>query len=97
MRNPKSPFYIKPRIDFDLFRWRLHFRAAANSRAVQRTVPVALELSRMSLALYEDLVAREELDCGFAKSGLLGIYRTSRGWEDALEQARLLSEFGTPR
>ncbi len=96
MFNPKSPFYIKPRIDFDLFRWLLHFRAAANSRAVQRTVPVALELSRMSLALYEDLVAREELECGFAKAGLLGIYRTSRGWEDALEQARLLSEFGIP-
>ena len=94
MFNPKSPFYIKPRIDFDLFRWLLHFRAAANARAVHRTLPVAIELGRASLALYEDLVAREELDCGFVKAGLLGVYRTPRGYEEGVEEARLLSEHG---
>jgi D-amino-acid dehydrogenase len=94
MFNPKSPFYIKPRIDFDLFRWLLHFRAAANQPAVDRTLPSAIALGRASLELYEDLVAREELDCGFAKTGLLGIYKTKRGFEEALEQAQLLSEAG---
>jgi D-amino-acid dehydrogenase len=96
MFNPKSPFYIKPRIDFDLFRWLLHFRAAANHSAVRRTLPVAIGLSRASLELYEDLVSREELDCGFVKAGLMGIYNTPRGFEEALEEARLLSEFGVP-
>ena len=94
MFNPKSPFYIKPRIDFDLFRWLLHFRAAANHRAVHRTLPVAIELGGASLALYEDLVSREELDCGFVKAGLLGVYRTPRGYEDGMEEARLLTEHG---
>lgn len=96
MFNPKSPFYIKPRIDFDLFRWLLHFRAAANIRAVHKTVPVALELSRASLELYEDLVTREELDCGFVKAGLLGIYRTQHGWQGGQEESELLSELGIP-
>ena len=29
MLSPESPFYIKPRLDLDLLRWLLRFRAAA--------------------------------------------------------------------
>ena len=94
MFNPESPFYIQPRLSIDLLRWLWHFRAAANRRAVERSLSVLSAISRASLALYEELVAEEGLECHFRKDGLMGLYKTSRGYQDGIEEARMLQEHG---
>ena len=96
MFNPESPFYIKPRFDLDLLRWLLRFRAAANEGAVRRSLPVLRELSNASLALYEELVADEALDCKYRQVGLMALYRTERAYEDGIEDAHVLEAFGIP-
>jgi D-amino-acid dehydrogenase len=96
MFNPESPFYIKPRLDLDLLKWLLRFRAAANERAVRRSLPVLCGLSNASLALYQKLVVDEALDCHYEQTGLMGLYKTDRGYEVGIEEARVLEEFGIP-
>jgi len=87
MFNPESPFYIKPRFDLELFRWLWRFRAAATERKMRESVPVISKFSHASLALFEELVALEELDCGFARKGTLALYLTESGLEEGLREA----------
>lgn len=57
MWNPESPFYIKPRLDRDLFGWGMKFIRAANSRHVARSAPLLRDLGFASRACFEDLEA----------------------------------------
>ncbi len=94
MFSPESPFYIKPRFDLELLRWLWRFRAAATERRMRESVPVISEFSRASLALFEELVAEEKLDCSFARKGTLALYLTDRALEEGLAEARILSQYG---
>src|SRR6187399_3144250 len=40
MWNPESPFYIKPRISFDLLSWAARFWAASSPGRVRRAAPL---------------------------------------------------------
>ena len=96
MFRPDSPFHIKPRFDLDLFRWLRWFRAAANSRAFQESTPIIAELGMSSLALYDELIDAEGIDCHYERRGLLGVFRTREGREKAEKEARLLEEHRMP-
>src|SRR6185436_2179533 len=50
-----SPFYIKPRLDMDLFRWLIRFALASRHRQMLRAIPVMRDLLFASRALYEEL------------------------------------------
>ena len=43
MWNPESPFYIKPRFDWDLMKWGFKFWQASNARHVAESAPVRAE------------------------------------------------------
>ncbi len=94
MFNPESPFYIKPRLDFELFSWLWKFRRACNIRQVQRATPVLRALSLASLRLYDDLAARKDLAFGYRKRGMLKAFNTVEGLEGGVEEARILEEAG---
>ncbi len=55
MWNPESPFYIKPRLDFDLFDWGFKFWQAANAKRVERAAPLLRDLSFASRACFEEM------------------------------------------
>ena len=94
MLNPESPFYVKPRFDLDLFRWLWRFRAAANERTMREKVPFLSDLTRASLALYDGLVAEEELECDYGRNGLLVLFKTAEGYREGLEEAHLVEQNG---
>src|SRR6478735_6865331 len=48
MWNPESPFYIKPRLDFDLVSWGLKFMQAATRQHVEAASPVLRDLNLAS-------------------------------------------------
>ena len=96
MLDPESPFYVKPRPDLELLSWMWRFRAAAREAPMRKAVAVAGELSRASMELYAELIADEGLECRFERNGLLVLYETSRGYEEGVEEARLLGEYGVP-
>ncbi len=92
--DPGSPFYIKPRLDFDLIRWLWQFGAACNKKQMRRGIPTLLALSRTSTELFERLIADEGLDFGFERKGLLHLFTDRHTFEKAAEEADLLAEFG---
>ena len=70
MLSPRSPFYIRPRLDPELLGWGWKFTRAATRRHVERCAPLLRDLNLASLACYEEL-AESENDFGFTRSGLL--------------------------
>ena len=54
MWNPESPFYIRPRFDWDLITWGVRFWMAATKRRVAAAAPVLRDLSLLSRACFED-------------------------------------------
>ncbi|MGE3109228.1 MAG: NAD(P)/FAD-dependent oxidoreductase [Phycisphaerales bacterium] len=93
MRNPRSPFYIKPRLSLDLMNWGWKFMRACTPQRVERAAPVLRDLNLHSRACYEELssewAARGE-EFGFTKRGLLMLCKT----EQALEHERHLGARG---
>lgn len=94
MFNPDSPFYIKPRLDLDLFKWLWKFRDACNEDRMRKSMPVIRDLSLASLKLYDEFGAIGNLEFGFEKQGLLMVYKSEKGLKDGLEEAYLMAEIG---
>jgi D-amino-acid dehydrogenase len=93
MWNPESPFYIKPRLSWDLLDWGLKFWRAANVGHVRRAAPLLRDLSLASRSCFEELAALPGDDFGLVKKGLLMLCRTQHALDDeakAAEQARAL-------
>src|ERR1044072_6097438 len=57
MWNPESPFYIKPRLDWDLLSWGWNFYRAATAAHVARSAPLLRYLSLASRTCFEELAA----------------------------------------
>src|SRR5262245_31031062 len=55
MWNPKSPFYIKPRLNLDLWSWGARFIRASTREHVQRSAPLLRNLHFASRACFEEL------------------------------------------
>lgn len=94
MRDPESPFYLKPRLDLEFLCWLWRFRAACTERRMRAGMPILRNLSLASLDLFDELNSLEGMDCAYEKKGLLVVFRTEAGLEDAAAEARLLQEAG---
>jgi D-amino-acid dehydrogenase len=93
MLDAGSPFHIKLRLSFDLARWLWHFRSAATHDKMMVGAAIMLDLSRKSLALYQDLDA-EGLDFDFLQQGLLHVHLSEASRQAGKEALDLLSVLG---
>jgi D-amino-acid dehydrogenase len=89
-----SPFRIRPRLDWALGSWLFRFWRSCSPAHVQRSLPTLRELTYGSLRLFDELARLPGLDFGYSRTGMLTVYRTEAGYEEALAEARLLREFG---
>ena len=55
MWNPESPFYIEPRLDWDLFNWAFKFWQASTAARVNRAAPLLRDLNLASRACFQEL------------------------------------------
>ena len=76
--DSKSPFHIKPRLDFDLFHWLWLFLRSANKKNVDRIGNQLLELNRTSRDLYASIIQEENFKVGYEKRGLMMLYKTNQ-------------------
>jgi D-amino-acid dehydrogenase len=95
MWNKESPFYVKPRLDRDLFRWGLGFIRASRARAVARAAPLLRDLHLVSRRCYEEW-ASSLGDFGLEKKGLLMLCKTGRALEEEAEVAAMGEKLGVP-
>ena len=96
MWNPESPFYIKPRLNGELFDWGIKFWQAANAGHVRRSAPLLRDLSFASRALFEELAAETQNDIGLVTRGLLMLCQTQHGLDDEAKFAKQALELGVP-
>jgi len=96
MWNPASPFYIKPRLNGDLFSWAFKFWCAANPQHVERSAPLIRDLSFASRECFEELAALPGVDFGLVKRGLLMLCKTQHGLDDEAKFAARANALGVP-
>lgn len=76
MFDSRSPFYIKPRMDFSLMQWALKFAQSATQKKVDEASPVLKDYLLHSQNLYQQIVNSKELDLDFEQKGLLLLCKT---------------------
>lgn len=94
MLRSTSPFYIKPRLSWDLMRWGYLFWQHATEAHVSRSIPVLRDLSLLSKQLYQALASAGEVDFGWQERGLLMLYQTADNEHDMADEARLANRAG---
>ncbi|MBD0832555.1 NAD(P)/FAD-dependent oxidoreductase [Aestuariibaculum sediminum] len=82
MLNSASPFYIKPRIDVDFFKWGLHFKKSATKKNVEQSIPVLKELNLKSQSLFEKMIYDLDFEFHYEKKGVLMAYTNAKSEEE---------------
>ncbi|HYE97066.1 MAG TPA: FAD-dependent oxidoreductase [Rubricoccaceae bacterium] len=93
MRDPESPFYIRPRLNPDLARWGWWFWRTGSAAHVERAAPVLRDLNLASRALFADL-ARERDDFGLVLRGGLMVCKTPHALDEEAAVARHARRLG---
>jgi D-amino-acid dehydrogenase len=96
MWNPESPFYIKPRLNWELISWGMKFWRAATPEHVKRSAPVIRDMSLASRACFEEFAALTENDFGLVKKGLLMLCKTQHGLDEEAKTAEQANKLGIP-
>jgi D-amino-acid dehydrogenase len=96
MRDPESPFYVKPRLDWDLLNWGWKLFRAANPDQVARAAPLLRDLHLASRAGFEELAELTGNEFGLVKKGLLMLCKTEEGLEEEARTARRANTLGVP-
>jgi D-amino-acid dehydrogenase len=96
MWNPSSPFYIKPRLDAELFDWGHKFWRAANAEHVQRSAPLIRDLSLASRTCFEEFAAPSDTEFGLVKRGLLMLCKEQHTLDEEAKMAAQARALGIP-
>jgi D-amino-acid dehydrogenase len=93
MFDGESPFYIRPRLDFELAAWALRFWRAATPQHVRRAAPLLRDLSLASRAAFVELGA---LGFGLETRGLLMLCKSAEALEEEAGTAAHARALGVP-
>jgi len=93
MFDSSSPFYVKPRLDFDFFNWVLRFKQSATLDKVEKAIPILKDINLKSQGLYEEILSSLDFQFHYKRSGLLLAYCSAKIEEEELKTAeRALKE-----
>jgi D-amino-acid dehydrogenase len=94
MFNSESPFYVKPRLNWDLISWGLKFYKAATDAQVNRAMPVLRDLNVQSRNLYAEMAKLPDLQFAFEPKGLLMLCKTEHMLEEESHVAETAHALG---
>jgi len=83
MWNSKSPFYVQPRLDWNLFSWGLKFMRSATHKHVEEAAIPLRDIALISKMEYESWLDLPEFNFAYEQKGLLEIFQTDAGAEHA--------------
>ncbi len=75
MVQSDAPFYVRPRLDPVLWRWLWQFARRCNWEDFEQALNAKARLLLTSRRLLGELIKSEALDCEFAESGHLTVFR----------------------
>lgn len=94
MWNSESPFYIKPRLSWDLISWGWKFWKAANKAHVEASAPLLRDLNHKSRALYKEFAQTDGFQFGLVEKGLVMLCKTERTLHEEGEMAKKARSIG---
>ena len=92
MLNPKSPFFLRPRLDPALARWVWLFMRHSNSSHVTKSETLLRDLSLLSRKLHLELAEEEKFP--LIDQGLLMLCQTQKGLDEEAEVAKAAHRLG---
>lgn len=92
MLNPRSPFFLRPRLDLDLWKWCWQFWRHANKQHVDNSQELLRDLSLESRRLFEELA--DELGFTLVQKGLLMLCESEAGLHEESEVAEAANKLG---
>ncbi|MGI9569171.1 MAG: NAD(P)/FAD-dependent oxidoreductase, partial [Desulfobulbia bacterium] len=92
--NPESPFFIKPRLDFNFLKWLWKFSCHCTENHLRRAIPILMDLQMSSMKLFNELAFTENIDIGLKQKGVVDAYRYPQEFKEGVRSAQLLREFG---
>ena len=93
MFDSQSPFYVKPRLNLDLFKWGWQFYKHANLKHVEKSMPALRDLSMLSKELYQDF-ALENKSFFYDEKGLLMLYKSDKVAEEMHHEGKAAERLG---
>ena len=94
MLSNKSPFYIRPRMDMDLFRWGLRFLRSANENNSRKSSGLILEMNLESRKLYQEMIHSDFGEVDINLGGLVMYCKTEKAFNEELAAAQKAKEIG---
>src|SRR6201996_1107631 len=94
MFDSKSPFYVRPSLNWDLISWGLKFLKSANKKHVEQSAVPLRDLSLLSKQLYQDLAKQDGFDFNLTNNGILMLYKTEKTGEEELHLAEKARSLG---
>ena len=92
MLDPRSPFFVRPRMDLSLARWGWLFYRHSTAAHVAASRELLRDLHLESRRLFEELAQND--DFGFVQRGLLMLCRTQHGLDEESRVAADAKEIG---
>jgi D-amino-acid dehydrogenase len=92
MFDPRSPFFVRPRIDLSLARWGWLFYRHSTAAHVAASRELLRDLNLESRRLFAELATQD--DFGLVQRGLLMLCRTEKGLEEEARVAEEAREIG---
>lgn len=92
MMKRNSTFAVKPRFSKDSLGWFWKFGRRCNKRDMLEAAEGRHVLLQSSKQLYQELVARENIDCEWKEVGILFVFDTKEGFERYRETEKLLRD-----
>lgn len=94
MWNSKSPFYVQPRLDWNLMSWGLKFIRSATKDHVETAAVPLRDIALLSKLEYENWLSTGGFDFAYEQKGLLEIFQTDAGGEHARHTVEKAHELG---
>ncbi len=94
MWNSRSPFYVQPRLDWNLISWGFKFIRSATKNHVETAAVPLRDIALISKREYESWLAMPDFDFAYEQKGLLEIYQTKAGAEHAKHTVEKAHELG---
>ncbi|WP_109302407.1 FAD-binding oxidoreductase [Aquimarina sp. AU474] len=96
MFNPKSPLYIKPRLDPDFLRWTWAFNSSCSVKNVNRGITAIKDIALLGRDLYSEIKKTEKFKFQLEQKGLLMICQTEKMLEEEIRVAEVAKKEGLP-
>src|SRR6201996_5373122 len=87
MFDSKSPFYVRPSLNWDLISWGLKFLKSANKKHLEQSAVPLRDLSLLSKQLYQELAKQEHFDFDLYDNGILMLYKTQKAGDEEIHLA----------